>query len=218
MTTSLIDGDIICYASGFSADSSGWDLKETLRNTGEFCLAIHEAVGADTSRIFLTGYGNFREAVAVTHPYKGNRSSDKPKFYEDIRNYMVDTLWAEVVHGEEADDALGKSQNMVDTVLCSIDKDLDQIPGKHYNWRSGKIYHVTKEEGLMFFLKQMLTGDNVDNIQGLYRVGPKKAEKFLDGKTYEEGKEVVKELYQKEFGENWEQRLKENAQLLWIRR
>jgi 5'-3' exonuclease len=59
-----------------------------------------------------------------------------------------------------------------------------------------------------------LTGDNADNIKGLYGIGPKKAEKLLAGCDTEESMwEVVVKAYDNDID-----RIIENARLLWLRR
>lgn len=77
-----------------------------------------------------------------------------------------------------------------DTVIVTLDKDLDQVAGWHYNFVTKKRYWVTPEEGKYFFYQQVLTGDRIDNIPGLPKVGPVKAKKILgeisDETTYKE--------------------------------
>ena len=67
---------------------------------------------------------------------------------------------------------------------------------------------------MKFFYKQILTGDRADNIVGLYGIGPKKAEKILaDCKTEQD---FYLECLHQYGGE--EDRVVENARLLWLRR
>jgi 5'-3' exonuclease len=135
--------------------------------------------------------GNFRKEI--DSKYKANRKVEKPKHYEAIINYMLDEWDAEVAWGQEADDAMGIKQihcnthNLMPTsVICTVDKDLDQIEGKHYNFVTGEKYDVTYEEGLKFFYHQLLTGDPVDNIIGLKGIGGVKAARILKGCTTEQ--------------------------------
>lgn len=71
---------------------------------------IIKNTGAGSIRIFLTdGDTNFRitEEIATILKYKGNRSADaKPQLLSEARQYMIDTLGAELVSGMEADDAI----------------------------------------------------------------------------------------------------------------
>jgi len=118
----------------------------------EYCLSsvkkmihsIMDAVDAEECKLYLTGKDNFREKVAVTAPYKGNRDDQhKPIHYKAIHDYLVNVWNAEVIDGQEADDQLGIEQIKIykergdweGSVICSIDKDLLMIPGKHFIWR-----------------------------------------------------------------------------------
>jgi len=66
---------------------------------------------------------------------------------------------------------------------------------------------------------QMLKGDQVDNIPGVPGIGPVKAAKALAGLTTEEQMYLaVKELYEQHYGEKAAEALRENGQLLWMRR
>lgn len=160
---------------------------------------------------------NFRYDIAKTKPYKGNRTAPKPKHFDAIREYLVKHWRAEIVTGQEADDALGIAQCSAPprtTVICSNDKDLDMIPGLHWNFVKGNLYTVTPGEALYNFYKQVLTGDTSDNIPGLKGIGPKKAEAILDGLSSEQ------ELYDAclEAYDGNTELMHEMCRLLWIRR
>jgi DNA polymerase-1 len=123
---------------------------------------------------------------------------------------------ATISEGEEADDliAIEAARLGYDACVASIDKDMLQIPCWHFNIVRGDYTKVTPDEGIKFFYTQILTGDRADNIVGLFKVGPKKAEKILDGATEEEDlwDRVVKAY------DGDEERVIENARLLWLRR
>ncbi len=65
-------------------------------------------------------------------------------------------------------------------IIATIDKDLNQVPGRHYDWNKGIRYTVSRELGLWYFLRQMLLGDATDNIPGVPGLGEKKADALLD--------------------------------------
>lgn len=205
---------------------------------------IVEQVNADEYVLYLTGKGNFREEIAKKKGYKENRSEkEKPFHYENLKAYLIYSLGAEVVEGMEADDAMAIAQwedylgcwdidehasndyfrrDDINTIICTRDKDLLMVPGLHYGWECGKQperspHFVTEEEGLSFFYKQVLTGDSVDNIPGCPGIGPKKAEKALEGLSQEEEMyQAVLALYEEKYPENASEELLEQARLVWM--
>lgn len=147
--------------------------------------------------------------------YKQNRKQPKPKHYEALKYYIIRDIGAKITIEQEADDALGMAQTET-SIICSIDKDMLQIPGWHYNFVKKEKTFITPEEGLKRFYEQLLMGDVVDNIPGIYGIGPVKAKKHLEGLVTEEEMFLkCKELYEKH--EIPEERLLLNGRLLKIR-
>lgn len=154
----------------------------------ELVKALPEAINSHPAvTVLLSGPGNFRDDIATIKPYKGNRDpAHKPVYYQQIRDYLCDWWGAKVIEGHEADDECSiiahqsREAGSEDYVVCTIDKDLDQIPGYHYDYMKKVFYEVTEEEGNFLFWKQVLCGDSTDNIQGLYRVGDKAAINYLN--------------------------------------
>ena len=213
----LLDADIICYRTGFASEDV--DEKLCLARVTELVTDIvYFRLNCDDFKAYITGKGNFRNDIAVTAPYKGNRKDMKrPKHYEAIRKHLVD-LGAILVEGMEADDAIAIEATANGGFIVSIDKDLDQIPGHHYNFVKHEEYFVTEEQGLLNFYKQILTGDRVDNIMGIKGIGPVKADKLLSKcKTEKEMFDVCVKAY-KDNGEDGVARTTENARLLWLLR
>lgn len=175
-------------------------------------------------RIFLTGKDNFRDKIATLKVYKGNRDpSHKPKYYSEIKDYLIAHHGAEVVDGQEADDAQGIAQwanKDRSTVIVGIDKDMYMIPGWHYNWVKDELKYVKLADANTFFFKQMLTGDTTDNIPGIPKVGPKTAEKLIApvAGNIIEMQRVVREKYKEYYGDKAQSAYNEMANLLWIRR
>jgi hypothetical protein len=215
----LVDGDIVAYRAAFSTqDMFPQDAESKVDDLMDYILG-ETLMFPDPSdyRVFLTGSGNFRYDIAKSFPYKGNRSGvEKPIHLSVTRERLVSKWGAVVSEGEEADDliAIAATNYGPDTVVASIDKDMLQIPCKHFNFTTGVWTTVTEFEGLRFFYKQILTGDRADNIMGLYRVGPVKAEKMLqEYDTEAELWDAVLKAYDGDFD-----RVVENARLLWLRR
>jgi len=218
--TALLDSDIICYRVGFASEDV--EEKFALSRVSEL---VHEVVFVQLEckdyKAYITGKGNFRNEIAVTEPYKGNRKDmKKPIHYDAIRKHLVEKLGAVLIEGMEADDAIAiEATNMGDqAIIVSIDKDLDQVAGLHYNFVKQELYEVTPEEGMLNFYKQILTGDRVDNIIGIKGVGPVKAAKLLkDCKTEKEMFDVCVKAYNDD-GQDGVARATENGNLLWLLR
>jgi len=242
----LVDGDVLRYRCGFAADSqrrkqlkeqhpdlSEGDIEQllsdedylgyALSNVKESLTSTQEMFTLPPLQLYLSGSGNFREQVATILPYKGNRTARKPKYYEEIGQYMKDVWRAIVVEGQEADDALGIEQyGRTDnsTVIVSIDKDLDMIPGWHYNLMRKELYEVSERDADIQLFRQMLIGDRTDNIPGIEQVGDVRAEKLLASVDYDVDavRSLVKAKYQEQYANDWERAYREVGTLLWIRR
>ncbi len=184
MTVLLGDGDVFTYRCGFAAQKTidGVIVPEPVENAlngvKKLIKRILEETGCSTYKIFLSTTNDnnlFRKSIAVTAPYKGNRKDfKKPVHYDAIREYLLNYYNTDLVQGIEADDALGIHQSK-NSIICSYDKDLLQVPGKHYNFVKKCYTDVDELTGWRNYFTQVLTGDSVDNIPGLFRIGPKKA-------------------------------------------
>lgn len=160
-------------------------VSHALRLAKNMVRGIVDTTKASSHRVFLTGDAirdgvdpNFRIETATIQIYKGNRKQPKPLHYTAIRDYLIRVFDAEITNGYEADDALGINQTE-STIIATIDKDLDMIPGYHYNWNKANMYCVSDKQAMRFFYTQLLTGDNTDNIRGLPGIGPHRAKKLL---------------------------------------
>jgi len=213
--TALIDADSLCYAVGFSSNDT--EEKIALSRLEQTMTELCMDLDCQDYKGFLTGKGNFRDSIAVTVPYKGQRIAEKPVHLQALRDHLVSSWGFEVVQGIEADDAVGIAAYAVpedESIMVHIDKDLNQFRGWHYNYRKKEKYYVSEFEGLTAFYTQILTGDRIDNIVGLKGIGPVKAKRILEECTNEN------ELYQAVLKayEGDQQRVLENGQLLWLQR
>lgn len=193
---------------------------------------------------------NFRIAKAVSKDYKGGRKVDKPLHYHNIRAYLLGVYSAYVSIGCEADDEISIEQtkrfdpshlndySSAETIICTRDKDLRQVPGWHYGWECGRqgefgptaydrlgTIQLDRSKsspkivggGFAFFCSQLLTGDVVDNIGGLKGYGPVKVYSLLENcKSTAQLLSAVRSRYTELFGESWQIRLREQADLLWM--
>ena len=195
----LIDGDIVCYRSAASAEKD--DQEIALIRASRTLQDIISVCDASEVKLFLSGTANFRRDIYPD--YKANRLKlVKPKHLNAVKEFLILQWGAEVTDGYEADDALGMGAG-VQTVICSIDKDLRQIPGGHYNFVTGVFDQISAIEGWRNFYYQLVLGDRGDNVPGFDGKMRVKWPNFLcpikaslDGcKTAFEMYQVVKEVY-----------------------
>lgn len=166
-------------------------------------------VSAEDYAAYLTGSNNFR--YKVNPEYKANRKeTPKPQWLEACREHLVVQWKASVTDGNEADDELGINFNKSpdNSIIVSLDKDLLQIPGKHYSWeisgtvrgkqwsRAAEMRTISPREGLFNFYWQLMMGDKSDNVFGFDGLAHAKGSKFMEP-WYEEMQflETEKELF-----------------------
>lgn len=236
---SLIDLDPLVYQYGYLQlpDGRPFPARQAAQMLDEKIVNIMEKSGGSSWEGHLSGTGNFRIGIATIKPYKGTRSeSERPPLYGYLRGHLMQKSNVVVSEGEEADDTLSirqyKAWNEADpldfmsqtTVICTIDKDLDMVPGLHYRWSKGNVkeictWYQEPLNGLLCFYKQCLTGDNVDNIPGLRGIGPKSTHIARIGECTTEGEafDYVRDRYREWYGAYGDEFLLEVGRLLWMR-
>ena len=215
----LIDADFLAYSVGFTCEDDDDPQIAKNRLTEWLTDIVYINLQCDDYVAYTTGKGNFRYDIAKTIPYKGNRKDMKrPKHLDALKEHLR-RLGAVEVEGIEADDAVAikNAQEPDKYIMVHVDKDLDQLPGEHYNPNKDFRYQITKFWGDYNFYTQMLTGDRVDNIPGLAGIGPKKAIKILNYcDTQEKLEQAVWKAYQDK-GHDYDYFV-EQGRLLWLQR
>jgi len=102
----IIDGDFICYK--VCPNSKKQEEPKTLQQTlGLVDWYLDEKIFKPTNTeeyiAYLGGLGNFR--YSLSDSYKSGRSSEKPPFFSEVRDYLVGKWDFHVVDGIEAEDA-----------------------------------------------------------------------------------------------------------------
>lgn len=178
---------------------------------------------------------NFRVGVAKAKPYKGKRDKEKPFHRDNLRAYMLSNYDTKVANGIEADDLICIDANgRDDFTICTRDKDLRMVEGRHFGWPCGNqpqfgplevkgigeiklTKNGIKGVGCKFFYSQLITGDSVDNIPGLPRGGPAMAYKLLNDLEDEPSMlEAVTSKYKEKLGDDWEAYFEEQVNLLYM--
>lgn len=173
----------------------------------------------DDCKIYLSGKSNFRYQIATIKPYKGNRGLEKPVHFDAVRQFYVDYYGAVMSVGMEADDLIGLNHDPDTDVIATRDKDLDCVPGIHYDWVKDSCRFIQELEADRHFYSQVLTGDATDNVLGLY--GVSKDSKLLKNlKELTDPKDMfdfVRTQYESRFGSYWKLFMKETCELVWIK-
>ena len=176
----LIDGDICVHRVGFTTENDEfWVARSRLDDMLDKILLD---TGAKSFQVWLSDSATNNFRYGIYPGYKANRiGKPRPKHLEALKEYAIQEWGARFAEGMEADDFLGIFQDEENptTVICSIDKDLKQIPGKHYNFVKEEWEDVNRTRAMFEFYKSIVVGDVSDNIPGAYGMGPVKAEKAL---------------------------------------
>lgn len=182
--------------------------------------------------------------IATVKPYQGQRNAGrKPKNWQMLRDFMAEyqghafrpKIWTQ----READDGVAYMAKLKRIAILTRDKDFRMFGGLHISW----IDYITTEvprdcfelignDGLLYghkwFWQQMLQGDTADNIPGLEKwvkpngklapMGEVTAAQMLNNAHNNlEAYMVVRGLYEGYYGDDWAERLVEQALLLWMR-
>lgn len=225
----LLDGDLIAYRCAASCEPS--KAKPHLEPPEVALWRLHDLIqricmetNSTEIECYLGGSDNFRKKLYPL--YKANRTKEPPTYLQDCREILVTQYGAKIVNGAETDDALGIAQTKYDgnSRICSLDKDLLQVPGWHYSWTKSEHRLVSPLDGLKTFYKQIILGDKSDNVPGydgkLRSSTPKFIEKLQapldDMKDEIDMWYHVSDIYESA-GSNGETQLL-NAQLLYVLR
>lgn len=156
--------------------------------------------------------------------YKANRKDkEKPKHFHTLKDYCISKYKAIFHNDLEADDiCLIYSKNFTNkndyAYLCSLDKDLLNLEGTHFNYDKNEWITVNKNEADYFFTTDLLVGQSGDNIKCVEGIGKVGAEKILKSVDLEDSLMLVFGAYLKKYG--WENGVKEfwkNYQVLKIK-
>lgn len=206
-----------------------------LSNMGDAILRDIEDTGVQIGLVeyFLTACRRSKRKAQVGN-YKKTRKPNR--WVNLVRKKLLDMGFAQIDDEWEADDLIKDRAIELGTenvVICTMDKDLKQIPGIHFDYyrkpsknydEFGRLIYndprglnfYTKLEAAYFFWSQMLIGDRSDNIEGIKGIGPKRAEKLLKGLKIAEMKEKVREVYREKLGDQYQAKFDENILLLGL--
>lgn len=249
MKIAIIDGDVLCYHAcpprwssdtpipldedgnriypTFTPEQDKIYLEEAWERLKRNIVSLADSLYCDDYLMAVGGENNFRKVIYPEYKVSSSRQTKgKPPnlIVPALRELCVLEEYAIAAHGCEADDyirtwALQARRDNIDYIICSIDKDLQCIPGTHYFMHKGKeqIIEISEFEAERFFYQQLLQGDSVDNIPGIPGIGPVKAKKALEDITFiPDLQEAVVSMYLEFYGDEWYEYLLANGRLLYI--
>ena len=219
----------------FSMAEDALYIEDCWKNFKKLIEEVKEATFSNEHVMAVKDSNNYRDIIypiveidtGVWVGYKACRMKapeDSNVFVPQLRDRAVESGLGIYATWREADDlvcmwATQCAKAGIDYTIVSVDKDLKCIPGKHYNPKTKEHCNVTQVEALRFQYAQLLMGDPVDDIPGIYRMGPKTAAKLLkDCDSEDEMQFVVTSEYQNAYGDKWEEYLLANGKLLHIQR
>lgn len=221
----IIDLDSHIYSIAWVTTDISYARKVLMQNVEKVVqqLEVPEAL------VFIKGDSNFR--YLVDPEYKANRR----RIMDPEVQYRIDQLYEYAkeeftqAHYGEADDycCIYAHQYMAEgkiPVVVHIDKDLNMIPGWHFNPKKEKngLYFTSAQDSFVFMAKQLLTGDAADNIPGIRGMGPVGASKGLQNKRLDQFSDRIRELWQqasvkKDGYPDWEDRMYKSFNCLLLR-
>lgn len=185
----LVDADVVAFKCAAVADSNGYDENEAGLLAIESYQKWVRGCFADDSIACFTGHDNFRKKVSES--YKADRKDKpKPKHLEACKIALrMNYPWA-LEDELEADDLLGILSNQITDVtpiIVTIDKDLLQVSGWHYDPdKSAFPFYVTVDQANAWHAIQLIAGDSTDGIKGIPGMGVAKAIDALIHATVED--------------------------------
>jgi len=214
LKTAIIDADSIIFAvcvdkkqdeqqvaqNGAQAERSLEDVIEEFNN---YFFKILMDSGCIQYVAFLTA-GSHR--YSFYPEYKANRKKlEKPRFLKELTAYAIETLGFCRVDGYEADDLVNMCNQQLgqNVLIVHTDKDLDQIPGAHYNYKKPEFYDISEDTAELNLWTQVIVGDTTDFIKGLSGKGKVFAEKLevKSGLSGESFRGLILEAYIENYGE-----------------
>ena len=206
----IFDIDSLIYEACYGAE----ELEEAIdRFFNRYNNVIYEVSNRfDIKGVIPVGFckENYRKKVDLS--YKANRTSDKPKFFNELIDHIQENLNVQNRRGIETDDLVVKYHEYYGkdgSIIISIDKDYKQFEGTIYNYHKKVFITISKQEALYNFYEQMVIGDTADNVNYIKGVGKAWCEKNLSDKNEYSMRRAVYTLFK--------QRYRSKAKEMYIR-
>ena len=195
--TAILDGDMLCYKAACAAESQGMSLDE-LKDRLMFDVDYWTPQDCTRRLVAFSCRTKDNYRTQFWPQYKANRANKPRPKYLNVAKELVSHRFTVVERDHlEADDLIGIGMSSGLMVGVSGDKDMRTIPG--WLWNPDKMCFpelISQDEADTMFYTQWLMGDSTDNIPGIPKVGPKKAEKLLEGQSVENMAAICLKAYE----------------------
>jgi 5'-3' exonuclease len=227
----LIDGSSLAFLHGNKEN-----YKESLRSHIEVLLNKY-----NTKKYVLileNSKTNFRNKIATTNEYKGQRRTEKSisnikqylPYLSDVFKEIKESYNPVLYNNIENDDAIRILANRLkNVIICTNDKDMYCVYGRHHNLKSNKVLYIQKPgtiefidnkihaTGLYNIYFKILKGSQKENYKGLPGYGDKKVFSLLKNLTTEEEmQDVCVEHFKLIYGIEYKSKLNEGFRICWI--
>lgn len=134
--------------------------------------------------------------TSIYPEYKATRPERRAIHDEKVNEYLLSHWGQEGSTGWEADDLISMNAFQLRDegtpyIIISIDKDLHQIPGTHYDWVKEELFEVDEATADSVLEEQIVSGDATDNIKGIPGFGIKLAKEWCTTHSAWEAYEVM---------------------------
>lgn len=193
----LIDGDVVAYEAAFACQrvtewepgqfTTSGDLEEAKQCFKDKIKRILEGSGCATKGFVIALSCPTRRYWRhdILSSYKEHRGGTPPPVLlgavKEWARSRPSAVFRDRLEGDDILGLLATAPGAPRSVICSVDKDLRQIPVPVFDWRRGSVTRGTVNEADRYHMMQTLTGDRVDNYTGCPGVGPVRAEEILNG-------------------------------------
>jgi len=203
--TTVIDGDSIIYICHWDAVFKTFVKPKDLifESINKMISSIIIETKCKEYHGFLGVGRGFRKKEFLD--YKSNRKPIEIPYINECKEFMKEEWGFELLTEFEPDDAVSILKHRYpEYTIAAIDKDiLNNIEGRHYNYKTREWVSTNKTNAERHFWSQVITGDTADGIKGLPGAGEKAWLKIMDEYyvTRRKFHEIVLDKYIHHYGE-----------------
>jgi 5'-3' exonuclease len=183
----LIDADSLAYIGG-----SCEEVDQAYDKVDQSISKIIATSGASHYMVFAEKPNNNLFRKKIVSSYKiGRVNKELPRFYKEIKEYLIGTWNAYGIQAYESDDViistwkkLSLEYPFTEILIAGVDKDLKSYPitlFDTYYTRFGEVTTISEDQANYNLWTQVIMGDSTDSIIGIKGKGPKYAERVLKG-------------------------------------